>query len=59
METQSPAIQRFTAAWQRGDDDAINRITLEVSERSKKSGNDTELVALARVMAANPYGEGK
>lgn len=55
MESQFPAIQSFAAAWQRGDDDAINRITIDVSKR----GNDAELVALARVMADNPYGEGK
>jgi uncharacterized protein HemY len=55
MESQSPTIERFTTAWKRGDDDAINRITIEVNER----GDDTELVALTRAMADIPYGEGK
>lgn len=52
METHSETIRRFTAAWQRGDDDAINRITIEVHER----GNDAELVALTKAMANTPHG---
>ncbi|MGW2048586.1 hypothetical protein ACWCPF_25895 [Streptomyces sp. NPDC001858] len=54
MGMHSPTIQRFVDAWLRGDDDAINRITIEVNER----GDDAEIVVLARAMAANPYGEG-
>lgn len=55
MESKYPAIQRFVAAWKSGDDDTINRITLEVSER----GDDTELIALSRAMAATPHGGAK
>ncbi|MGW5636452.1 hypothetical protein [Streptomyces sp. NPDC003832] len=55
MTVQSDAVRRFTAAWKRGDDDAINEITIEITQR----GSDTDIVAMSRVMAATPYGSNK
>jgi hypothetical protein len=52
METQSTTIRSFTDAWKRGDDSAINRITTEIIQ----GGNDAEVVAMSRVMAATKYG---
>lgn len=52
MTSQSDAIRRFTDAWKRGDDDAINQITIEITRR----GSDDDIVAMSRVMAASPYG---
>jgi hypothetical protein len=52
MPVQSDAVRRFTAAWERGDDDAINRITIEIMQ----SGIDADVVAMSRVMGATPYG---
>lgn len=55
MAVQSDAVRRFTAAWERGDDTAINRITIEITQ----SGNDADIVAMSRVMGATPYGAAK
>ena len=52
MTAQSEAVRRFAFAWERGDDDAINNITIEITQ----SGNDNDLVAISRVMAATPHG---
>ncbi|QQM45172.1 hypothetical protein [Streptomyces liliifuscus] len=55
MAAKSDAVNRFTAAWERGDDDAINRITIEITQ----SGNDADVVAMSRVMGATTYGAAK
>lgn len=52
MTVQSDAVRRFTSAWERGDDDEINNITIEII----RSGNDADIVAMSRVMGVTPYG---
>lgn len=53
--TQSEAVRRFTDAWKRGDDGTINRITIEITQ----SGNDADVVAMARVMGGTRYGSSR
>ncbi|MFF7329681.1 hypothetical protein [Streptomyces sp. NPDC008150] len=52
MQTQSDAVRRFTEAWKSGNDDSINRITMEITQ----SGNDADLAAITRVMGGTPHG---
>lgn len=55
MTVQSDAVRRFTAAWERGDDDVINRITIEINQ----SGSDADVAAMVRVMGRTPHGAAK
>ncbi|WP_158712439.1 hypothetical protein [Streptomyces sp. NRRL F-5135] len=52
MTAQTDAVRRFIDAWKRGDDNAINNITIEITQ----SGNKADLVAMSRVMATTPHG---
>ncbi|MFM9589867.1 hypothetical protein ACKI1J_14910 [Streptomyces scabiei] len=55
MTAQSDAVRRFTAAWKRGDDNAINEITTEIMH----GGNEADMVAMSRAMDARTYGGGQ
>ncbi|MFE7566230.1 hypothetical protein ACFU76_04590 [Streptomyces sp. NPDC057539] len=54
-QSKSDAVRRFEDAWECGDDTAINRITSEINQ----SGNDANISAIVRIMAATLQGGGQ
>lgn len=55
MAAQTDAVSRFTEAWTRGDDHAINEITIEITQ----GGSDADVAAMVQAMTATPYGDRK
>jgi len=60
MPVQSDVVRRFTDAWKRGDDNAIERISTEIAEGGDPYRiMDDDLAAVCSIMRNTRKGSGK